>query len=148
MDTLLADCRYSLRTLAKTPGFTLVAVIALALGIGANTAIFSVVDAVLLRPLPYADPDGLAVLLHSNRNPVAPANFLDWRSQNRSFERMGAAEYWTPDLAAVDPPEKLWGLRLTSDVLPLLGVQPALGRVFQPEEQNVVVLTHRLWQRR
>ena len=149
MDTLLADCRYSLRTLAKNPGFTLVAVIALALGIGANTAIFSVVDAVLLRPLPYADADRLVVVLHDGRNPVAPANFLDWRSQNRSFERMGAAEYWTANLAAVDPPEKLWGLRLTSDILPLLGVQPLLGRMFQAEEdEHQVVLSYRLWQRR
>lgn len=149
MHTLIADCRYSLRTLAKNPGFTLVAVVALALGIGANTAIFSVVDAVLLRPLPYADPDRLVVVLHDGRNPVAPANFLDWRSQNRSFERIGAAEYWTPNLAGVDPPEKLWALRLTSDILPLLGVQPILGRMFQAEEdEHQVVLSHRLWQRR
>ncbi len=147
MDTFLADCRHGLRSLAKNPGFTLVAVIALALGIGANTAIFSVVDAVLL--LPYADPDRLTVILHSGRNPVAPANFLDWRSQNRSFERMGAAEYWTPNLAEVEPPEKLWALRLTDDVLPLLGVPPLLGRTFQAEEdEHQVVLSYRLWQRR
>ena len=153
MDTLLQDVRYASRTLAKSPGFVAAAVLALALGIGANTAIFSVVNGVLLKPLPYADEERLMVILHDSRNPVAPANFLDWRAQSRAYERMGAAEYWTPDLTGTDQPEKLWALRMTSDVLPSLGVPPLLGRVFtQDEEQKgkdkVAVLGYGLWERR
>lgn len=94
----LQDARYAIRSLARNPGFALAAIVALALGIGANTAILSVVNAILLRPLPYAAPDRLVVLLHRGTNPVAPANFLDWRRQARSFEAMGAADYWTPNL--------------------------------------------------
>jgi putative ABC transport system permease protein len=151
METLLQDVRYGFRMLRKSLGFTVVAVIALALGIGANTAIFSVVNAVLLRPLPYKDSDRLVVILHDGRNPVAPGNFIDWQSQNHVFERMGAAEYWTPDLTGNTNAEKLWALRITSDVLPMLGVQPLLGRVFSPEEQergkdHEVVLSYQLWQ--
>ncbi len=151
MSGLIQDVRYALRQLRKNPGFTTVAVLTLALGIGANTAIFSVVNAVLLRPLPYKEDSRLVVLLHNGRNPVAPANFVDWRSQNHVFESMGAAEYWTPNLTGTNNPEKLWALHITSDILPMLGVQPLLGRVFLPEEQDAgkeheVVLSYRLWQ--
>jgi predicted permease len=151
METLLQNLRYTIRGLRKSPGFTAVAVITLALGIGANTAIFSVVNAVLLRRLPYKDDSQLVVILHNGRNPVAPANFADWRTQNHVFESMGAAEYWTPNLTGTDNPEKLLGLHITSDILPMLGVQPLLGRVFLPEEQDPgkeheVVLSYRLWQ--
>ncbi len=89
MQTLLQNLRYTTRALRKSPGFTAVAVITLALRIGANTAIFSVVNAVLLRPLPYKDDSGLVVILNKGRNPVAPANFIDWRSQSQSFSQMG-----------------------------------------------------------
>ena len=85
METLLHNLKYAIRTLRKSPGFTAVAVITLALGIGANTAIFSVVNAVLLRPLPYKDDSRLVVILNKGRNPVAPANFIDWRSQSQVF---------------------------------------------------------------
>ena len=151
MHGLIQDVRYALRQLRKNPGFAAVAVITLALGIGANTAIFSVVNSVLLRPLPYKDDGRLAVILQSGRNPVSPANFADWRSQNHVFQSMGAAEYWTPNLTSADNPEKLLGLRITSDVLLMLGVQPLLGRVFLPEEQengkeHVAVLSYQLWQ--
>ncbi len=144
------DVRYGLRLLARSPGFAAVAIVTLALGIGASTAILSVVDAILLRPLDYADPDRLVVLLKEEDGPVAPANFLDWKARSRSFERMGAAEYWTPNLTAGGSPEKLWALRLTPDVLPLLGVRPALGRFFLPSEatagtDRVVVLGHGVW---
>ena len=127
------------------------AVITLALGIGANTAIFSVVNAVLLRPLPYKDDSRLVVILNKGRNPVAPANFIDWRSQNQVFSHMGAAEYWTANLTGTDNPEKLWALHATPDIFPMLGVQPLLGRAFLPEEQQAgreheVVLSYPLWQ--
>jgi putative ABC transport system permease protein len=151
MNGLLQDVRYALRQLRKSPGFAAVAIITLALGIGANTAIFSVVNAVLLRPLPYKDDGRLVVVLHNGRNPVAPANFADWQSQNHSFENMGAAESWSPNLTSTENPENLAGLRITSEILPMLGVQPLLGRVFLPEEQQPgkdleVVLSYNLWQ--
>jgi putative ABC transport system permease protein len=151
METLLQNLRYAIRTLGKSPGFTVVAVITLALGIGANTAIFRVVNAVLLRPLPYKDDSRLVVILNKGRNPVAPANFIDWRKQSQVFTHMGAAEYWTPNLTGMDKPEKLWALHVTQDIFPMLGGQPKLGRVFLPEEQEAgkeheVVLSHPLWQ--
>ena len=88
---MLQDLRYALRQLRKSPAFTVVAVLAIALGIGANTAIFSVVNAVLLRPLPYQDADRLVTILHDGDHPVAPANYLDWRTQNHVFEDMGVS---------------------------------------------------------
>jgi predicted permease len=147
------DVRYGGRNLLRTPVFILVAVITLALGIGANTAIFSVVNAVLLRPLAYKDPDRLVTLLHIFSNPVAAAYYIDWRDQSRSFEAMGAAEYWSPNLTGSDPPEHLLGLHMTQNLLPMLGVEPLLGRIFVPGEdqtgaEHEVVLSHRLWQRR
>ena len=153
IEQFFKDLRYGGRNLLRTPMFTLVAVITLALGIGANAAIFSVVNAVLLRPLAYKDPDRLVTLLHIFSNPVAVANYIDWRDQSRSFEAMGAAEYWSPNLTGTDPPEHLLGLRMTQNLLPMLGVEPLLGRVFLPGEdqtgaEHEVVLSHRLWQRR
>ena len=152
LEQLLRDVRYGLRAMRRNPGFTAVAVIALALGIGANSAIFTAVNAILLRPLGYRDPDRLVVILNHGRGPEAPANFVDWKAQSRSFENMGAADYRTPDLTGTDHPEKVWGLRMTSDVFPLLGVAPALGRVFeasedQPGRELEVVLSYSLWQR-
>ncbi len=153
LETFVQDVRYGMRMLAKNPGFTLAAIVALALGIGANTAIFSVVNAVLLRPLPYSDPERLTVLLHEGSNPVAPANYLDWRKLSQSFQEMGAAEFWTPNLTGSDRPEHTWALRLTTSMFPVLGVQPMLGRTFTPDEEitghdRVVVLSYRIWQRR
>jgi predicted permease len=151
MDGLLQDIRHALRQLRQSPGFAIVAVLTLALGIGANTAIFSVVNAVLLRPLPYKDDGRLVVILTHGRGPVAPANFADWQRQSHAFESMGAAEYWTPNLTGTDNPEKLLGLRVTPEIFPMLGLQPLLGRVFLPEEQKVgkeheIVLSYQLWQ--
>ena len=124
---MLQDFRYALRQLRKSPGFTLVTVLAIALGVGANTAIFSVVNAVLLRPLPYQDADRLVTILHQGNNPVAPANYLDWRNQNHVFESMGAAENWTPNLSGTRQAESVHGLQLSSSILPMLGVQPGVG---------------------
>jgi putative ABC transport system permease protein len=152
-EQLLKDLRHGARSLARTPGFTLVAVVTLALGMGATASVFSVVNAVLLRPLPYQDPDRLVTLLNHGTGPVAPANYLDWKAASRSFESMAAAEYWSPNLTQNDPPEHLIGLRMTGSLLPMLGVRPLLGRFLAspgdaegaPRE---VVLSHRLWQRR
>ena len=151
MTELLQDLRHGLRMLAKSPGFTVMAVVTLALGIGANVAIFSVVNAVLLRPLAYRNPDQLVVILHDGSHPVAPANFVDWRNQSHSFESMGAAEIWGPSLLGSEGAEKIPALHITADVFPMLGVQPLLGRVFLPEEQQngndrKVVLSYGLWQ--
>jgi predicted permease len=150
---LAGDLRYALRMLRKNPGFAAVVIVTLALGIGANAAIFSVVNAVLLRPLPYKADDQLVVILRHGTGPISPANFVDYRAQAQSFAAMGAAEYWTPNLSDVDQPEHLTALRLTSDVLPLLGVSPALGRVFaadedQPGNHHVAVISDGLWRRR
>ena len=147
------DLRFGIRSLLKTPAFTIAATLALALGIGATTAILSVVNGVLLRPLPYADSDRLVVLLHSGRNPVSPANYLDWRAQTRSFTEVAAAEYWSVNLAGTDEPERVTGLRLTAGMLPMLGIRPLLGRVFTAQEEvagndRVAVLSYGLWQRR
>src|SRR6516164_891202 len=151
-DRLGRDVRYGLRGLRRNPGFTAVAVIALALGIGANSAIFSAVNAILLRPLAYRDSERLVVILNHGRGPISPANFIDWKAQSRSFENMGAAEFWTPDLTHTDVPEKLWATRVTSDIFPTLGVEPALGRTFTKAEEQVgneyeAVLSDGLWRR-
>ena len=152
IEQLFKDVRYGARSLLRTPAFTAVAVVTLALGIGATTAIFSVVNAVLLRPLAYKDADRLVTLLHYGTGPVATANYIDWRNQSRSFEAMGGADYWAPNLTNSDPPEHLYGLKVTQNLLPLLGVQPSLGRLFVPGEDQLgaeheVILSDRLWQR-
>jgi putative ABC transport system permease protein len=153
MQGAMQDVRYAGRMLVKNPGFSFAAILALALGIGANTAIFSVVNSVLLKPLPYQDPERLVVLLHGAHNPVAPANYLDWRAQNHVFSEIGAAEFWTPNLADEDRPEHLWALKLTPSMFPVLGVEPLLGRTFAASEDvagrdHEVVLSYRIWQRR
>ncbi len=160
MRALMQDLKFGMRMLAKNPGFTAVAVLTLALGIGANTAIFSVVNAVLLRPLPYRDPGRLVEI--SEKYPkqgvlwfaVAPANFLDWQQQNHVFENMAIFGMWSEELyvAGGGQPEQLQGRRVSASFFPLLGVQPILGRTFLPEEdrpgQRVIVLTYAFWQRR
>jgi len=143
--------------LRKNPGFTLIAVITLALGIGANTAIFSVVNAVLLRPLPYAEPERLVALWESNsqrpesRNSISYPNFFDWRAQSKSFERM--ASYYTNDMAltGVAAPVNLRSAVVSPDLFATLGVRPQLGRWFVGEEEKpgirAAIVNHGLWQR-
>ncbi len=153
MNNLLKDLRYAFRMMLKHRSFTIVAVVAIALGIGANTAIFSVVNGVLLRPLPYNAPDELVTILHDGTSPVAPANYFDLKQQSQSFESMAAAQMWGPNLTGRDQPENLRGLQLSADMFHLLGVNPIAGRTFsadedQPGKERVVVLSNRLWQRR
>ena len=144
---MIHDLRYALRVLAKSPAFAVVAVLTLALGIGATTGVFTVVHAVLLRPLAYRDPQRLVTILHGG-NPVSPANFYDLQEQSRSFGQMAAAEAWGADLTGRDKPEHLPGVRVTPELFPLLGIDPILGRVFTFSEERGVILSHRLWQRR
>jgi putative ABC transport system permease protein len=152
MQTLLQDLRYGARTLLKNPSFTLIAVLTLGLGIGANTAIFSVVNGVLLRPLPYHEPEGIVTLLNYGRGPVSPANFLDFRSDSQSFAQMAAAETWGATFAGADKAEAISGLRMGEGLFDLLGERPLLGRTLQSEDyqsggDRVLVLSHKLWQR-
>jgi predicted permease len=152
MQTLLQDLRYGARMLMKKPGFTFIAVITLALGIGATTAIFSVINGVLLRPLDYQEPQQIVTLLAKGRWPVSPANFLDMRAASHSFVQMAAAEAWGGTLASQDNPEEVAGLRMGDGLFQLLGVQPLMGRSlesedFQPGRDHVLVLSHKLWQR-
>ncbi|HEV2842283.1 MAG TPA: ABC transporter permease [Chthoniobacterales bacterium] len=155
---LWQDLRYGLRMLVRNPGFTIVAVVALALGIGANSAIFSVVNTVLLKPLPYKNPDALVMVwdeqahLGFPKDTPSPANFLDWREQNTVFEGMAAINERSFNLTGAGEPERLDGLRVSANLFSLLGVEPQLGRVFTAEEDKpgsrVVILSHSMWQRR
>ena len=128
-DRLRQDVSYGLRLMRRAPALNLAIVLTLALGIGATSATFSVVDAVLLQPLDYHDADALVVVMHRRNNPVAPANYLDWQRHASGFASMGAAEYWTPTLGRDPDPEKLFALRVSDEMLPMLGVPPAIGRV-------------------
>ncbi|HKQ75465.1 MAG TPA: ABC transporter permease [Blastocatellia bacterium] len=152
MNTIWQDLRYGARMLIKNPGFTLVAVITLALGIGANTAIFSVVNGILLRPLPYHEPERIVTLLNNGQYPVSPANFLDFRASSQNFAQMAAAEAWGGSLTGGDRPEAISGLRMGEGLFGILGEQPLLGRTLQTEDyqqgkDHVIVLSHKLWQR-
>ena len=142
---MIADCwqdvRYGARVLLKNPGFALNVMLTLALGIGANTAIFSVVNAVLLRPLPYANPGKLAMVWESNTKDggeiaVRVNNFLAWREQQQVFEQLGAFQYQDFNLSGGDRPERIQGLRVTANLFSLVGVRPAAGRDFLPEEER------------
>ena len=158
MTTLLHDLRYGLRMLARNPGFTAVAVLTLALGIGANTAIFSVVNAVLLRPLPYRSPDQLVHIwetdLKSKTSQVPPSypDFLDWRAQNHVFDKIAAYNWARFTLTGWKEPIHVEGLVASADLFSVLGVKPALGRLFLPEEDqpghHAVILSHDFWQQR
>jgi putative ABC transport system permease protein len=159
MQTFLQDLKFGFRQLLSKPCFALIAVLSLALGIGANTAIFSLVDAVLLRPLPFHDPERLVIVWEEftrigfPRNTPAPANYVDWKSQNKVFEGMAALSWRTYNLTEEGEPEKVEAQVVTADFFPLLGVAPEVGRTFTPEEDQpgankVVLISHGLWQRR
>ncbi len=160
MKTLWQDVRYGARMLLKHPGFTVVAVLALALGIGANMAIFSVVNAVILRPLPYKDPERLVTILGTAPKldidvfPVSGPDFVDWRNQNHVFERLAAMEEASFNLTgAGGEAERVSSTSASAELFPLLGVNASLGRTFSNEEEaagrnKVAVLSNGLWQRR
>ena len=160
MVTLLKDLRYSFRILCKVPGFTAIALLVLALGIGANTAIFSVVNSVVLRPLPYPGADRLAMIWETDlkdgiksEGPSAP-NFLDWKEQSQSFEDMALLEVGTGTVTGVGEPEQVTGLRVTTNFLSMLGARTILGRDFTAAEgagqarYPVAVLSNGYWKRR
>src|ERR1044072_6539451 len=167
METLLQDLKYGIRTLIREPAFTAIAVLTLALGIGANAAIFSVVNAVLIRPLPYREPDRLVQFWETNplknwtQANVAPANLFDWEKQNTSFEEIAA--YMGSDtkeaglagfqLTSGDEPERIEGLYVTGNIFSVLGANALIGRPLLSEEtvegkHRVAVLSYGLWQRR
>src|SRR5712692_778369 len=157
VDSVLRDLRYGFRMLRRHPGFTVVAVLTLALGIGANTAIFSVLNAVLLHSFPYKDPDKLVLLAEKRREMNLLAfsfpDFVDWRSQNHVLESAGAVRRWNPNLTGDGEPERLQAAMVTAEIFPTLEIAPRLGRVFVEEEdrpgaERVVVLSYNFWQRR
>ena len=156
MGALTQDLRYALRTLAKSPGFTLVAVLTLALGIGANTAIFSVVDSALLRPFPFPEPGRLVrvnSLARGDASLVSPADFLDWQRMARSFTAIAATVRVGLALSGEGPAEQLQGESVTGEFFTILGIAPALGRTFTAEEEtagqdHAAVLSDVLWRNR
>lgn len=158
MRSLFQDVRYGWRMLLKKPGFTMVATLALALGIGANSAIFSIINAIVLKPLPFDDLDRIVAVWEkapgpsAERNSVSVANYLDWREQNNSFENLAIFMLWSANLSGIDTPERVRGYQVSPNLLDVIGVKVALGRNFLPDEDqpgkdNVVILTHGLWQR-
>jgi predicted permease len=159
IETVIADMRYAIRGFRKQPGFTILAILTLALGVGASTALFSLVNAVRLRPLPVADSERLAMLWEDDiagrrgTDTPAPANFADWRAQNQTFEDIAAAGWLAFNLTGEGEPERLNGLRVTANYFTVLGVKPAIGRLIEPHDDNlqsghVAVISYRLWQRR
>src|SRR6185295_17683342 len=159
MESLFSDFRYAIRNLIKRPGFTAIAVITLALGIGANSAIFSTVQALLINPLPFPEQDRVVAIWDKNpsrgveHNEVAMANYLDWRAQNQSFSHLALERWWSTNLTAGDTPERVQGFLVTANFLDVLGVKPVKGRNFieeenQPGKDRVAIITDSLWQRR
>jgi predicted permease len=160
VESFFSDVRFGIRTLRKNSGFTTIAVLTLALGIGANSAIFSVVDAVLLKPLPYREPDRLVIISESNspndlatRNAAAPGNYVDWRDQNRAFTQVVAVELPGFSLIGTGRPERVLGAAISAGALGMLGLRPQLGREIATEDDRpganaVAMLSDSLWKRR
>ena len=159
MDSLLRDLKFSGRSLLKRPALTIIAIVTLGIGIGANSAIFSTVNALLLKPLPFPDPDRIVALWDKvpsrgvERNEVTVANYLDWRAQNKTFEQLGIYRWWSTNLTGSDSPERVQGFQVTPNFLDIVGVKPMMGRGFsaeedQPGKDSVALLTYSLWQRR
>jgi predicted permease len=158
-ESVLQDLQFGIRLLLRKPGFSSVAILALAVGIGANTAIFSVVDAVLFRPLPFDHPERLVEVWEhdlargEDHDSVMAANFVDWRNRSQSFEEVAAHAGGSVNLTGLSEPERIRGARISAGLFPLLGVQPEIGRGFLPDEDQqghprVVVISNRLWKSR
>ena len=157
METLLQDFRYAIRMILKSPGFSFVVVSILALGIGANSAIFSVVNAALLRALPFEDPNRLVMVNAAHqklgKTLASPADFIDWQSRNSVFVQLAAFRNQYYNVTEVDEPERIYGLAVSTSLFPLLNIKPAVGRAFFSEEEKpganpVAIVSHGLWQRR
>ena len=153
--------RYALRALVRRPGFALVAIVTLALGIGANAAIFSVFDAVLLRPLPYPDPDRIVMpweysaevqqRLGFDRLPASAGDFTDYLRRNRTFESIASMRTEQVNLTGEGEPERIGAVRVTSQFFDVLGVRPLIGRTFTPDDETrgrLVLIANTLWQQR
>jgi len=155
MTTLLQDLKFGLRMLSRNPGFTAVAIITLALGIGGNVAVFSLLDTVMLRPLPYSHPDRLYMFFpvdarhHHAQVASSYPDFHDWRAQSHAFEAMAGYRDGSFNLTGTQEPERLDGLRSTPGLFALLGIPPLLGREFSPNDgPHVALLSYELWRRR
>src|SRR5918996_1188327 len=159
MESLRSDINYALRNLWKRPGFTLVAVLTLAIGIGANTAIFSAINALLLKPLPFTELDRVVTIWDKlpsrglDHNEVSLANYLDWQAQGQSYVQLALYRWWSANLTGIDPPERIQGFLVTANFFDALGMKPIMGRNFteeenQPGKDAVAIITHSLWQRR
>ena len=159
MSNLGSDLRYALRTLIRRPGFTVIAVMTLALGIGANTVIFSAVNALLLKPLSFPELDRVVAIWHQwpsrgvLHNEVTMADYLDWTQQNKTFANIGLYRWWSANLTGVDSPERVQGFLLSANFFDTVGVRPFMGRNFSgdentPGKDSVAILTYSLWQRR
>jgi predicted permease len=159
MDAFLNDIRYALRNLLKRPAFTVIATVTLALGIGANTAIFSSVYSLLLKPLPFPEIDRVVAIWDKEprhgyvHNEVAMANYLDWRAQSHSFDQLALYRWWSVNLTGGNTPERVQGFLVTGNFFDVIGVKPFMGRNFteeenQPGKDRVAIITHGLWQRR
>lgn len=159
MDAFLNDIRYAIRNLIKRPGFTLIAVLTLGIGIGANSAIFSAIHALLLKPLPFPELDRVVAVWDKMpsrgvmHNEVTMANYLDWRAQNQSYDQLALYRWWSANLTGVEPPERLQGFLVTANFIDVTGLKPIMGRNFteeenQPGKDGVAIITHSLWQRR
>src|SRR4030095_3886000 len=155
---MFQDLRHALRLLAKNPLFALVGIVTLALGIGASTAVVTVVNPLLIKPLPYDDTSRLVLLFehfkdqHLDAIPVSPPEFLEYKAQLKSFDKLAAFTTATYNLSEGDLPERIFGATVSADLFPLLGVQPIRGRTFRPEEcaqgrDDVIVISERLWRR-
>jgi putative ABC transport system permease protein len=159
MDSFVSDIRYAIRNLVKRPGFTAIAILTLAVGIGANSTIFSTVNALLLKPLAFHQLDRVVAIWDKNpahgydHNEVTMANYLDWRDQNQSYEKLALYRWWSANVTGADSPERIQGMVVTGNFFDVIGVKPIMGRGFydsetEPGKNTAAIITHSLWQRR
>src|SRR5438477_5920889 len=156
METLFRDVRFGIRSLLKQPAFTGIAIVTLALGIGGNTAMFSVINAVLLRPLPYTQPDRLVWMSESGdevaNRPLSYPNFVDWRARNQVFDSMSTYRTWSMSLTGMSAPQNIRAGMVAADYFQVMGVTPILGRAFTAEDDRpgaspVTVISYVFWQK-